>query len=238
MARYVLSDLHGIKALYDKIKNFLNPEDIVYYLGDAGDRGPDSWELIKTIASDNQFVYLKGNHEDMLQNAIDDEGWHSGALNLLASNGGLETYNDWVKDGSHQGWKSFFKKLPTYIKLENKNGYTIHLSHAGFTPGYFSNAPEVPCDEDLMWDRSHLYDGWSEEEYPKDIVIHGHTPICYMKINKNKLSNWVPDGAFWYCGNHKVNIDCASFYTGTTVLLDIDTFDEHIFSIENFKKEE
>lgn len=39
------------------------------------------------------------------------------------------------------------------------------------------------------------------------------------------------DGAFWYCNNHKVNIDCGAFFTGKTVLLDLDTFDEHIFSI-------
>ena len=73
MAVYACSDLHGRLDLYKQIKAFLNPEDTVYFLGDAGDRGPDSWELIKTIYSDDQFVYLMGNHEEMLVEAMKDD---------------------------------------------------------------------------------------------------------------------------------------------------------------------
>ena len=62
---FACSDLHGQLDLWKQIKSFLNPEDTVYFLGDAGDRGPDGWELIKAIANDSQVVYLKGNHEDM-----------------------------------------------------------------------------------------------------------------------------------------------------------------------------
>lgn len=40
------------------------------------------------------------------------------------------------------------------------------------------------------------------------------------------------EGAFWYCNDHKVNIDCGSFFTGQTVLLNLDTFDEHIFMVD------
>ena len=39
MAVYACSDLHGTMFLYKQIKNFLEPNDIVYFLGDAGDRG-------------------------------------------------------------------------------------------------------------------------------------------------------------------------------------------------------
>lgn len=42
MAVYALSDLHGYLDLYKQIKEFLKPEDKVYFLGDAGDRGPQS----------------------------------------------------------------------------------------------------------------------------------------------------------------------------------------------------
>ena len=38
MANYVCSDLHGYLELYKKIKNFIKPEDTVFFLGDAGDR--------------------------------------------------------------------------------------------------------------------------------------------------------------------------------------------------------
>ena len=43
--------------------------------------------------------------------------------------------------------------------------------------------------------------------------------------------NIYENGAFWYCNNHKVNIDTGAYASGSIVLLDLDTFDEHIFSV-------
>ena len=63
---YALGDLHGHYSIYEKVKAMLKPEDTVYFHGDAGDRGPDSWKCIKAIYDDPQFIYIKGNHEDLL----------------------------------------------------------------------------------------------------------------------------------------------------------------------------
>ena len=41
MATYACSDLHGNWELWAEIKKFLKPDDTLYYLGDATDRGPD-----------------------------------------------------------------------------------------------------------------------------------------------------------------------------------------------------
>ena len=38
--------------------------------------------------------------------------------------------------------------------------------------------------------------------------------------------------ALWYCNNHKVCIDMGTYNTNITVLLDLDTFEEHIFAEE------
>ena len=40
MATYAISDLHGRMDLFRQVKEFLQPEDVVYVLGDCGDRGP------------------------------------------------------------------------------------------------------------------------------------------------------------------------------------------------------
>ena len=72
MSVYALGDLHGHYEIYEKVKAMLKPEDTVYFLGDAGDRGPDSWKCIKAIYDDPQFIYIKGNHEDMLVKAFVD----------------------------------------------------------------------------------------------------------------------------------------------------------------------
>ena len=66
---FACSDLHGMMNLYKQIKEFIEPEDTVICLGDCGDRGYDSWELIKKVYTDPQFIYLMGNHERMLIDA-------------------------------------------------------------------------------------------------------------------------------------------------------------------------
>ena len=49
MAVYACSDLHGCMKFYKEIKKMLQPEDKVFFLGDAGDRGPEPWETIQAI---------------------------------------------------------------------------------------------------------------------------------------------------------------------------------------------
>ena len=94
MAIYACSDLHGRLDLLKQIQDFLQPDDTVYFLGDAGDRGPNPWETIKAVAQDKRFIYLKGNHEDMLVKAMEDEVRREGCgvlgknFALLSQNGG------------------------------------------------------------------------------------------------------------------------------------------------------
>ena len=56
MSTYCCSDIHGVYKLYEKIKDFIGPEDKVYFLGDAVDRGPESWKCFKSIYYDPQFI--------------------------------------------------------------------------------------------------------------------------------------------------------------------------------------
>lgn len=233
MSVYAISDLHGRLDLYQKVKNFLKPEDKVYCLGDCGDRGPNSWETIKAVAADPQFIYMKGNHEDMLVNAMKEylnEDFYGNSLLLLYYNGGVDTFDGWINDGQSSNWYHYLRKLPAYQEYKNKDNITIMLCHAGFTPGV-----KIPEDEDLIWNRDHIYDDPIDS---KNICVHGHTPIqamikdCPNLVNSFKtLSNDYKDGAFWYCDGHKVNIDSGSYVTGKIILLDLDTFDEHIFTI-------
>lgn len=234
MSVYAISDLHGRIDLYKEVKNFLKPDDKVYCLGDCGDRGPAPWETIKTIAADKQFIYIKGNHEDMLIKAMKeyiDEMGCGDEFSLLCYNGGMDTFNGWIEDSANSGWYHYLKRLPSYLEYKNTNGFTIALCHAGFTPGM-----QIPNNEDLIWSRDHFYEHAIEN---KIICVHGHTPIPLMidgwkgvlKRTFGAEEDTYTDGAFWYCNNHKVNIDCGSYATGKTLLLDLDTFDEHIFTI-------
>ena len=227
MSVYAISDLHGRLDLLKQIQNFLNKNDTVYCLGDCCDRGPNPWETVKEVYKDNRFIYLKGNHEDILDRAMIDKlkGLESNSsfnIQLLYENGGEETLNQWNIEDYRYDWQSLIHKLPLISEYINKDNIKIILCHAGFNIG--SN----PTKDDLLWNRSHYFNQDKKSNY---IIVHGHTPIPFL-INdlKNIYSDLTyKNGAFWYDNNYKVDIDCGAYATGQTVLLDLDTFEEHIF---------
>lgn len=237
MAVYAISDLHGRYDLYEQIKSFLNSEDTVYFLGDAGDRGPDGWKLIKAICENPQFVYLKGNHEDMLITAAQDYlrtgGSYTHNYNICRTNGGEKTFKGWRDEGEmRRAWIQMLEELPTHAEYINSDGIQVFLSHAGFMPIYTSSDELFyPDNLDLMWSRNHYYDSWDSVNLSNAISVHGHTPIPLMREEFTGIYSEDPMdlGAFWYCGDHKVCIDNGSVWTGIACLFDLDTFDEHMF---------
>lgn len=222
MARYAFSDLHGRLDLFNKIIDFIQPDDIVYCLGDCGDRGPDSWATIKAVYEHPQCYYLKGNHEDMLIRAMKTY-LSTGKLfghdyNLLVYNGGLNTFEEWLKEKDFADWVIKLDELPTIASLKNDKNNLVIMTHAGYTPG-----GELPCEDDLLWDRIHLYDPFPNE-YQNTIIIHGHTPIQYIKregiveIDSSTLA---------YSDGHKINLDCGAVNSGVVALINLDTYEIH-----------
>lgn len=220
---FALSDIHGQRALWEQIKDYLNPDDTLYFLGDAIDRGPHGFAIMKELLTDKRVTYLKGNHEYMMEKALREEkqGDILGEEMMLWSyNGCLPTYQEWKKSGSHYSWIRFIANLPVKVIYNNQKGEEVILTHAGFTPGR-----EEPSEYDLVWSRSHFFTPITNE---KQIVVHGHTPNEYLI---EELKSWEDrqyfqerDGAVVYCDGQKVDIDCGSFYTGHAVLLDLDTW--------------
>lgn len=239
MAVYACSDLHGYLDLYKQIKNFLKPEDTVFFLGDAGDRGPEPWETVKTIYKDKQFVYLKGNHEDLLVKAARELLRYDcfGAEYILHSqNGGYETFEQWQFEEFKTEWIDHLENLPLRAEYTNKDGVHYIMTHAGFTP----YEGEAPTPKDLLWDRDHIYDRWVDCP-ERTVILHGHTPITslYKRLNhvyklKNNTEEDMPfeDGPVYvYCGGHKICIDNGVYRTGKTVLFNLDTYEAITFKI-------
>ncbi len=239
MSVYACSDLHGMMVFYDAIKEYVNPEDTIYFLGDAGDRGPQSWETLDTILNDPQFIFIKGNHEDMLEKALfcylnfgDEEVVWSDDFNLLVQNGGSKTFLGARKSGRVGELIRKLRDLPTLKVYTNKQGEEIYLCHAGFTPWEDENGElEIPGKVDLIWDRNHYLDKSINFWHDNIIIVHGHTPIHYLLEELEIPKEEYEGGALWYADGRKCDIDTGAVFAKQAVLIDLDTWEEKIFTI-------
>ena len=230
MSTYAFSDIHGNMTLFKTIQKFLKNDDICYCLGDCADRGPDGWAIIKEAIKDPRIKYLKGNHEDLLVQAMIQfytDGIADYDLMLWMQNGGEPTYTAMLADPTAEQWIYQIRRLPTYEKYINKDGLIIHLSHAGFNPKEGITENITIYENLLLWNRDHiLATRWTGAD--NELIVHGHTPTEYLC---HKIQLPFEDGAIWYLDNHKVDIDCGTIITNRTVLLDLDTLDETIFQL-------
>lgn len=230
MATYCCADLHGRLDIYKSICAFLKPEDKVYFLGDASDRGNDSWELVKAIYENSQWIYIKGNHEQMLIDAAreyNDKENHIKYSNknyrLLKLNGGAQTFEDWRTDPDRELWINRLKKLPCQLPYTNARNETLILSHAGYT---YWDRPIT--EHDLLWSRDHFYDPW-DGAFPSIIMVHGHTPNSHLaaRLNINYDSNH--PYPIWYGDNHKICLDNGAVFSGRALLMDLDSYEFRVF---------
>jgi serine/threonine protein phosphatase 1 len=190
---YAIGDVHGRFDLFGRLigqvarDNAARPpaNTQVILLGNIIDQGPDAARMVKgcmqITASNDNLVVLKGNHEDMMADAL------SGNLTVYSHwlhFGGRETLLSWgvapdVANGPATrsnlataaqaigeevvGW---LRALPLF----HKHGPYLFV-HAGIRPGV---AVDEQHPDDLMW----IKDEFLNYQMPHDfIVIHGHSPV-------------------------------------------------------------
>lgn len=210
---YAFTDIHGNYNLWKQISEYCDETDKIYFLGDAIDRGPHGLKIMNELLKDPRVTYLMGNHEEFFVE-IGSEITKKRMLNATfwERNGGTPTINALLKL-SEESQLYFFEKINVLDRLiyyKNKNGQTIVLSHAGFTPG------RTVTKQDLLWDRFHFVDYWPEDEEYKDYyVVHGHTPVQYFKETEVR----------YYCDGHKIDLDLGTAFSNQIALLDLDTLE-------------
>lgn len=233
MAVWVTTDLHGNYDLWAQIKEFLQENDTLIFLGDAVDRGSRGFEIFMELLNDERVCYLRGNHEEMMADAYLLQSEKGEFLKHWYKNGGKATKAnidslglDW---DTKQALLHKIYQLPLWAEYTNNSGDTFILSHAGYTPGdYYDQMYKDQKDNYLIWNRNHWNLPWpKDEKYKRTIMVHGHTPILLMKQWGFDASGLAP---LWYDRNHKVNIDAATANTGLAFLLNLDTYDYELFT--------
>ncbi len=169
-----VGDVHGrIDLLFELLDSVRNTGVRLLFLGDLIDRAKKPEDDVAVLSlvhalADNpeadgltEVMALRGNHEDMLLDALEFRDWSS--ISQWAFNGGAVQVIDELE--VHKEW---LESLPLYHLVDR----TLFV-HAGVRP-------HVPLDKqtksDLVWIRQpFLNSDWLNVD-GVDLVVHGHTP--------------------------------------------------------------
>ena len=214
-----VGDIHGMYgkliALMEKVK--FNPEqDLLIFLGDYIDRGPQSLQCLDYVMALNKqypdrVIPLLGNHEVMCLNYYDYE-LHKRSL---MDNFGKQMVLVWLDSGGKDTYRQFknLKRAELYKRLwwmrKLPNHYQIgdyYFCHAGIQPF-------IPLmkqrEADLLWMREgffKLYDG------RHGTIVVGHTPVDYLP--KNYWVDGEPPSTPQFLTNNIIMCDTGGYHDG------------------------
>lgn len=228
---YAIGDIHGQIHALKRILNWIE-QDLsarpksdfkIILLGDLVDRGDDSRgtiDLAMKLATSEQIIILRGNHEEMLLGALDKPDdmmdWRKyGGLETLSSFG-IDTFELMRGRGIASVHRQFVEKFGSERRhfIETRP-YSFECGsyffcHAGIRPG-------IPLPEqspsDLAWIREPFL--FSDANHDK-IIVHGHTPVEQIEIKPNRI-----------------NIDTGAYMTGRLTCLILEEDTGYVFDAQN-----
>lgn len=217
MLCYAIGDIHGHLDLLKRAHDLIRADQAVHgaapvvHVGDLVDRGPDSAGVVEYlragVASGQDWVVLKGNHDRLLSRFLDDPTWHDPGLHpdmayLHPKIGGAFTLASYgIRHAADRPLAPVHAEAVAAVPLAHRAflasrpvmfrwGEVVFV-HAGIRPGV---AFENQTEQDLIWIRGNFL---TDRRYHGALVAHGHTAI---------------DRAAFY-GN-RLNVDSAAAYGG------------------------
>lgn len=208
---YAVGDIHGCIEPLRRLHNHIRAHaaehpakrNVIVYLGDYVDRGPDSRGVIDVLRAEAppgfERVYLKGNHEASLLQFLADEQhgpqWFAYGGDATLRSYGVEAPRS-SRDiaGLQRAQREFAQSLPSeHHDFFRRLGLT-HVEddylfvHAGLRPG----VPLAEQDpDDLLWIRDEFLR--CDQEFGK-IVVHGHSISETPTVRRNRIG--IDTGAF------------------------------------------
>ncbi len=201
---YAIGDIHGCHDLLNTLLDQIIAHDltrapvdtkILVFLGDYVDRGENSKAVIDILLDacpkGYDTIFLKGNHEEMLLKALDDQA----AADFWLRNGGRQTLASYGIAGAtdhdefthEQLIEEFNQRLPQeHLVFLKKLRLTFEygdyfFAHAGIDP----NTPlDQQEEQHLLWIRDRFL--FSVKNFGK-VIIHGHTPTRDVDSAANRI---------------------------------------------------
>jgi serine/threonine protein phosphatase 1 len=223
MGRYIIGDIHGCDAelayLLESLP--LASGDTVVFLGDYIDRGPNSRAVVSRVLSlpqdhaNVEFIFLKGNHEDMFLSYLGIGGQHG---NMFLPNGGQATLASYdLNPGESTREKALATVPPSHLEFFRalRTSYVMNsflCVHAGIHP---EKRLAEQTEEELLWIRNAFI--YRSHNLPYTVVF-GHTP----------------QASVFYDLPYKVGIDTGLVWGNMLTCLEVD--EKVLFQIGRGKK--
>lgn len=180
---FAIGDIHGT---FDKLVALMGKIDIDFardtlvFMGDYIDRGPHSFEVVEYLIDLKKrcpkIVFLKGNHEDMLEKYLLGPDKYTYLVN-----GGqqtLESYMNHNRSGPPipREHLDFFESLVLFYETDD-----YIFVHAGLREHVLLGMQDP---DDLLWIRTEFIH--SDHDFGKRVVF-GHTPFLEPLVKLNKI---------------------------------------------------
>ncbi len=183
LRKFVLGDIHGaFRALLQCLERsrFNLSKDLLIFLGDVCDRGPETVACIDQLLKTDHLIALVGNHD------LWAKDWLAGntyAEEVWFQNGGHATYESYTKNSNFKEIRErhlieYYSKLLPYYKDDANRVFV----HAGFD---LDSSIEQTTDPDkYFWDRQlfksaihyHPMKKTFPEGDPYSEIYIGHSP--------------------------------------------------------------
>lgn len=222
MSRYVIGDIHGC---VDELRRLIGAlplrlGDSLIFLGDYIDRGPDSAGVVAYLIAlqselrEASFVFLRGNHEDMLLSYLGLAGQHGDMFLINGGKATLASYGLSEAVAAEEALSAippehlmFYKKLERFYVMD-----PFLCVHAGIHP----HKPLADqTEEELFWIRNAFI--YSSHRLPYT-VLFGHTP-------QQRVLYDLP---------FKIGLDTGLVYGNTLTCLEVD--EKVLYQINRGKK--
>lgn len=218
---YVCADIHGCIEPFNAFLNSIKPDDSVYVIGDAINRG-GGLGVLRTIMKSPNIYMLKGNHELMMLEDLTELYYLYDKLEMekfigdslrVGDIGQEQTLREFISMTKKEQKEviDFIDKLPIY-KCITINGREFFMAHA--------KAPEDMEYLEYMDETEVLFGG---HNYDRDFgctVIIGHTPT--FLLNDDKAYRIYREGT-------GIDVDCGLGFGGRLGVLCLETMKEMYF---------
>jgi len=155
---FIIGDIHGHLEKLSKLIEIIKPDaEEIVLVGDLIDRGPNSIGVLE-YAINNNLTVIRGNHEEIMKEALLDESKCS--MDLWMDSGGKTTLNEYKnhKNGNNLLIKhlEYINKLPYYKifrSYDDRQHRRLIVSHAPICDLLKGHSPNKLNQDLFLWNR-------------------------------------------------------------------------------------